>query len=138
MSLDCCRKDVRNMLQSEFEELWGEPVSWMAYKEVIEPMYLATPEHISKVDFVGMLEPPLAKECKAYNRDSLRHQKALFVKNLGWLLKQTRLDVIECEYIEQNGEELAVIHFSLEGDPLKVNITADSFVAIIRDVCKML
>ena len=125
------------MLQSEFEALWGEPVSCTEYKEVIEPMYLATPEHFSKVDFVGMLEPPLANECNVYNRDSLRHQKALFVKNLGWLLKQTRLDIIDCEYIEIDGEEFAVVYF-MDGDPLNVNITADSFVAIARDVCKHL
>lgn len=125
------------MLQSEFEALWGDCVTCEAYKEIIEPMYLATPEHFSKVDFVNMLEPPLAREWTVTNRDSLRHQKALFVKNLGWLLGQTRLDVIECEYSERNGEEFAVVHF-LEGDPLYVNITADSFVAIIRDVCKKL
>lgn len=125
------------MLQSEFETLWGDCVTSSRYKEVIEPMYLATPEHFSKVDFVSILEPPLASECKVYDRDSLRHQKALFVKNLGWLLGQTRLDVMECEYSERNGEEFAVVHF-LEGDPLYVNITADSFVAIIRDVCRKL
>lgn len=125
------------MLQSEFEELWGDNVPTTYYKEVIEPMYLATPENCNKVAFVNMLMPPLANECRAYNIDSLRHQKALFVKNLGWLLSQTRMDIIECEYSVQAGEEFAVVHF-LEGDPLEVTITADSYVAIIRDVCKKL
>ena len=125
------------MLQSEFEELWGEPVSCEAYKEVIEPMYLATPEHFSKVDFVSMLEPPLANEYNVYYRDSLRHQKALFVKNLGWLLAQTKVDVEECEYSEQGGEEFVVVRFQ-SGPPINVNVTADSFIAIIRDVCRQL
>lgn len=125
------------MLQSEFEELWGDCVPCEEYKEVIEPMYLATPEHFSKVDFVNMLEPPLACEWVVTNRDSLRYQKALFVKNLGWLLAQTKLDVEECEYCEQDGEEFVVVRFQ-SGPPINVNITADSFVAIIRDVCRKL
>lgn len=125
------------MQQSEFEELWGEPVSCMAYKEVIEPMYTATPEHVNKVDFVNMLQPPLACEHKVYNRDSLRHQKALFVKNLGWLLRQTRLDIEECEYSEQGGEEFVVVRY-MTGQTTNLNITGDSFIAIIRDVCRKL
>lgn len=128
---------MRKVLQSEFEALWGDNVPTTYYKEVIEPMYLATPENCNKVAFVNMLMPPLADECRVYNRDSQRHQKALFVNNLGWLLKQTRLDILECEYIETGGEEFAVVHF-MDGEPLNVNITADSFVAIIRDVCKKL
>jgi len=125
------------MLQSEFEALWGESVSCKEYKEVIEPMYLATPEHFSKVDFVSMLEPPLAREWTVTNRDSLRHQKALFVKNLGRLLAQTKADVEECEYREQGGEEFVVVRFQ-SGPPINVNVTADSFIAIIRDVCRQL
>lgn len=125
------------MLQSEFESLWGQHVPVTMYKEVIEPMYLATPEHFSKVDFVGMLEPPLADECSVYSLDSLRHQKALFVKNLGWLLSQTRLDIYECEYAVEDGEEFAIVRFQT-GAEINVNITADSYVAIVRDVCKKL
>lgn len=125
------------MLQSEFEALWGEPVSCIEYREVIEPMYLAIPERYSKADFVGMLEPPLANENCVYNRDSLRHQKALFVKNLGWLLAQTRNGVIECEYSKRGSEEFVMVKFQT-AMPLEVNITADSFVAIVRDVCKKL
>lgn len=125
------------MLQSEFESLWGKHVPVTMYKEVIEPMYLAMPEYYSKVDFVGMLEPPLADEHKAFSVDGVRSQKSLFVKNLGWLLAQTKVDVEECEYSEQNGEEFVVVRFQT-GEPIKVNITADSFVAIVRDVCKKL
>lgn len=125
------------MLQSEFEALWGDDVPTTYYKEVIEPMYLATPEHFSKVDFVGMLEPPLANEYSVYNCDPLRHQKALFVKNLGWLLRQTRLDIEECEYSEQDGEEFVVVRY-MTGQTTDLNITGDSFIAIIRDVCRRL
>lgn len=125
------------MLQSEFESLWGKHVPVTMYKEVIEPMYLATPEYYSKVDFVNMLEPPLADEHKAFTVDGVRSQKSLFVKNLGWLLSQTRLDIYECEYAVEDGEEFAIVRFQT-GEEINVNITADSYVAIIRDVCKKL
>lgn len=43
------------MMKHEFEQIAGYEVSWEDYNTIIEPMYLAIPENISKQDFVKML-----------------------------------------------------------------------------------
>lgn len=43
------------MMYSEFEELAGYRVSYETYTKVIEPMYMAIPENITKQQFVKML-----------------------------------------------------------------------------------
>ena len=58
--------------------------------------------------------------------------KAIFVRNLGWLLSQTREGVRGCR-LEQNGT--AVITYK-NGYERKVNINGDSYMAIIKDVAK--
>ena len=58
--------------------------------------------------------------------------KAIFVRNLGWLLSQTREGVRGCR-LEQNGP--AVIIYK-NGYERKVNINGDSYMAIIKDVAK--
>lgn len=125
------------MLQSEFENLWGGCVTPSRYKDVIEPMYLALPEDMSKIDFVGMLEPPRADEYQAYRRDILYADKKRFVSNLGWLLSQTRLDIEGCTLVTISGEDYVFVQY-MTGEMIKINVTADSYVAIIRDVCRRL
>lgn len=44
------------MMWKEFEEIAGYEVSYEDYHNIIEPMYLAIPEYISKQDFVKMLD----------------------------------------------------------------------------------
>ena len=43
------------MMWNEFEKIAGYEVSYETYRNVIEPMYLALPENISKQVFVKML-----------------------------------------------------------------------------------
>ena len=43
------------MMWEEFEKLAGYEVSYETYSTVIEPMYMATPDRISKQEFVKML-----------------------------------------------------------------------------------
>lgn len=45
------------MLWSEFENLIDVQCSWETYHNIVEPMYMALPEHISKQQFVAMLNP---------------------------------------------------------------------------------
>lgn len=71
-----------------------------------------------------MTPEPFAKEAKAE-----------FVKNLGWLLSQTRAGVSRCEYIPRH--ELVRVYFD-DGFSIKVNVKADSWTAIITDVLKKL
>lgn len=44
------------MMWKEFEELAGYEVSYETYSKVIEPMYMAIPETVSKAQFVKMLD----------------------------------------------------------------------------------
>lgn len=56
-----------------------------------------------------------------------------FVHNLGVLLSQTREDVVKCELIDKG--DAVVITFK-GGATRTVNVHADSYAAIIRDVMK--
>lgn len=74
-------------------------------------------------------------ETKAWNMDE---EDALvdregFVHNLGMLLSQTREDVVKCELIDKG--DTVVITFK-GGGTRTVNVHADSYAAIIRDVMK--
>ena len=44
------------MMKHEFEQIAGYEVSWKDYTDIIEPMYMAIPESISKQDFVKMID----------------------------------------------------------------------------------
>ena len=44
------------MMWKEFEEIAGYEVSYETYSKVIEPMYMAIPDGISKQEFVKMLD----------------------------------------------------------------------------------
>lgn len=57
-----------------------------------------------------------------------------FVQNLGWLLSQTRDGVLCCELeVPAKGVEYVVIKY-LNGSEKRVNVSLDSYAAIIRDV----
>lgn len=43
------------MMIHEFEALAGYEVKWADYVNIIEPMYMALPENVSKQDFVKMI-----------------------------------------------------------------------------------
>lgn len=124
------------MLQSEFENLWGARVDPRFYHDVIEPMYLAVPETMGKDTFVNLIKRPQAREGMAY--EGCGEDKARFVRNLGDLLAQTRTDVESCQYIRclcSEGEEYVKVKYR-DGHTDKICITADSYVAIIRDVTR--
>lgn len=44
------------MMKHEFEAIAGYEVSWEDYNTIIEPMYMAIPESISKQEFVKMID----------------------------------------------------------------------------------
>ena len=74
-------------------------------------------------------------ETKAWNmdeEDALVDREA-FVHNLGVLLTQTREDVVKCELVDRG--DTVVITFK-GGGTRTVNVHADSYAAIIRDVMK--
>lgn len=74
-------------------------------------------------------------ETKAWNMDEVDAlvDREAFVHNLGVLLTQTREDVVKCELIDRG--DTVVITFK-GGGTRTVNVHADSYAAIIRDVMK--
>lgn len=57
-----------------------------------------------------------------------------FVRNLGWLLSQTRDGVLSCDLeVPATNVEHVVIRY-MNGAEKRVNVSCDSFAAIIRDV----
>lgn len=65
--------------------------------------------------------------------------RADFVRNVGALASQTREGVTSIEYAPEteNETELAIIHYK-NGHTKLVNIRADSYSAIVRDIFKQL
>lgn len=66
------------------------------------------------------------------DKEANHQDKETFVRNLGWLLSQTREQVERC-YLDE--EEQVHIVFR-GGSERKVNVKHDSYAAIIRDVAK--
>lgn len=66
------------------------------------------------------------------DKEANHQDKETFVRNLGWLLSQTREQVDRC-YLDE--EEHVHIVFR-GGSERKVNVKHDSYAAIIRDVAK--
>ena len=61
--------------------------------------------------------------------------RELFVRNLGWLLSQTREGIIGCELVSLKYEEYVIINY--KGNyHRQVNVHMDSYAAIVRDVAK--
>ena len=62
--------------------------------------------------------------------------RELFVRNLGWLLSQTRDELISCELVNAGqGDEHVVVTYK-GGATRKINTHMDSYAAIVRDVAK--
>lgn len=67
------------------------------------------------------------------DEDALEVRKT-FVRNLGWLLSQTRNEVLSCELeVAAKDVEHVVIKY-MNGAEKRINVSCDSYAAIIRDV----
>lgn len=88
----------------------------------------------------GNIKMPLADESHPMlATDEVLHDydKTLFVHNLGALLAQTREGVTGCSYRNDREKrlELVTIHYT-NGYTREVNVSLDSYTALIRDVTK--
>lgn len=91
------------------------------------------------LDNYGAIEMYLANESHpALATNPYLHDvdKAMFVRNLGALLAQTREGVVGCEYHNdrKNQKEMVTVEFN-NGYTKTINVTMDSYLALIRDVC---
>ena len=77
--------------------------------------------------------PALADEARAERLWD--DDRRLFVRNLGWLLSQTRCGVVSCELYGDQDREYVIARYD-HGGKREIDVTADSYLAIIRDVAK--
>ena len=66
-------------------------------------------------------------------QDAIRDRKK-FVRNLGWLLSQTRDGVVSCELVDAEKPTEHVVVTYRNGYTKKIGTYVDSYAAIIRDV----
>lgn len=69
------------------------------------------------------------------DEDMIRDREK-FVWNLGWLLSQTRDNVVGCELIDAEQPDEHVLVTYKGGGTRKIGTYTDSYAAIIRDVAK--
>ena len=77
---------------------------------------------------------PMANETAtmfASEVDELSDRKQ-FVRNLGWLLTQTRDGV---DYCELSDDDIVTVYY-LHGGKREINVAHDSYAAIVRDVAR--
>ena len=115
----------------------NEMLSYTDYKlHIAQAEQLASNSHLPTVQPIAddqWLED--VSETKAWDldeEDALVDREA-FVHNLGVLLTQTREDVVKCELVDKG--DTVIITFK-GGGTRAVNVHADSYAAIIRDVMK--
>ena len=111
------------MMLQEFEQIAGYEVSYETYTNVIEPMYMALPEGITKTQFVGMLNK------KAFalptKKDLVKEMKKIanfLFENCGissYHEEQEKLDEIAARYVKrfygmERGDEDGFWYFSRE------------------------
>ena len=92
------------------------------------------------LDNYGAIEMYLANESHpalATNPDLHDMDKTRFVRNLGALLAQTREGVVGCEYHNdrKNQIEMVTVEFN-NGYTKTINVTMDSYLALIKGVCR--
>ena len=79
------------------------------------------------------MSPALANEARAERLWD--DDRRLFVRNLGWLLSQTRCGVVSCELYGDQDREYGIALYD-HGGKREIDVTADSYLAIIKDVTK--
>lgn len=79
------------------------------------------------------VSPALADEAQAERMWD--DDRRLFARNLGWLLSQTRCGVVSCELYGDQDREYVIVRYD-HGGKREIDVTADSYLAIVRDVAK--
>lgn len=73
------------MMWNEFEEIAGYRVRFETYKNIIEPMYLAIPQTISKVEFVKMLDRKRFEYIPEKSQEQIKIEKKLRAEINGYI-----------------------------------------------------
>lgn len=105
-------------LDADMDEICGEcPIGKLPVKAEEGAMYLRQDE----------------KTCVWKDAEELRYfDKALFVRNVGWLLSQTREGVESACMIDENTASIVYNN----GSTRDVNIEMCSYLAIVKEICR--
>lgn len=68
--------------------------------------------------------------------EGMIRDREIFVRNLGWLLSQTRDGVVSCELIDAEKPSEHVLVTYKGGYTRKIGTHMDSYAAIVRDVAR--
>ena len=107
-------------------------------EKIIEELRRENAELKAKIEFAttDAWIPADETETMFADREEMEADRDLFVRNLGWLLSQTRDGVDFCERKKDKDGERVIVHYKYGGGEREIDITADSYAAIIRDVAR--
>lgn len=109
----------------------GERIVLAKYSQALGTAINALAGHAPEPS--AAVSPTPADEARAERlRDDDRR---LFVRNLGWLLSQTRCGVVSCELYGDQDREYVIARYD-HGGKREIDVAADSYLAIVRDVAK--
>ena len=109
----------------------GEQAMVAEYAQALGVALNALARHVP--DPSADVSPALANEAPAERLWD--DDRRLFVRNLGWLLSQTRCGVVSCELYGDQDREYVIARYD-HGGKREIDVTADSYLAIIKDVTK--
>lgn len=130
--LEELRKDAQEVINETYkvysdDELTTAMNNAQALDVALNALAGHTPEPSADVS------PALANEARA--EQLWDDDRRLFVRNLGWLLSQTRCGVVSCELYGDQDREYVIALYD-HGGKREIDVTADSYLAIVRDVAK--
>ena len=126
--LEELRKETQEVLNETYDDKLATAMNYAQALDVaLSALTVHTPE--PSVD----VSPALANEAQAERMWD--DDRRLFVRNLGWLLSQTRCGVVSCELYGDQDREYVIARYD-HGGKREIDVTADSYLAIIKDVTK--
>ena len=127
--LEELRKETQEVLNETYDDKLATAMNYAQALDVaLSALTVHTPEPGADV------LPALANEAQAERLWD--DDRRLFVRNLGWLLSQTRCGVVSCELYGDQDREYVIARYD-HGGKREIDVTADSYLAIIRDVAKL-
>lgn len=126
--LEELRKKAQEVLNETYDD---ELATIMNYAQALDVVLNALAGHTPEPS--ADVSPALADEARAERMWD--DDRRLFVRNLGWLLSQTRCGVVSCELYGDQDREYVIARYD-HGGKREIDVTADSYLAIIKDVTK--
>ena len=127
--LEKLRKEAQEVLNETYDD---KLATAMNYAQALDVALNALARHVPEPGADVLPAPANEAQAERLWDDDRR----LFVRNLGWLLSQTRCGVVSCELYGDQDREYVIARYD-HGGKREIDVTADSYLAIIRDVAKL-